>query len=164
MSTLFPDYLTISAAELGRGTPVKVRVLSDMASIARDVAEAMKAEIIGAQRAGRAATLIVPVGPVDQFPILAKMINDERTDCRDVVLINMDEYLTNEDEFVSADNPLSFRGYMERAFYSLIDPALAPRPENRVFPDPSDCGAIQRSIESRGGLDACFGGIGINGP
>src|ERR1051325_145300 len=136
MSTLFPDYLTISAAELGRGTPVKVRVLSDMASIARDVADA----------------------PGDQFPILAKMINDERTDCRDVVLINMDEYLTNEDEFVSADHPLSFRGYMERAFYSLIDPALAPRPENRVFPDPSDCGAIQRSIESRGGLGACFGG------
>jgi glucosamine-6-phosphate deaminase len=48
-------------------------------------------------------------------------------------------------------------------FYHLIDPALAPRPENRVFPDPSDCGAIQRLIEQRGGVDACFGGIGING-
>jgi len=160
---VFPDYLTIPAAELGQGTPVKVRVLGDMASIARDVAEAMREEILRAQREGRAATLIVPVGPVDQFPILAKMINDERIDCRDVALINMDEYLTDDDQFVPADHPLSFRGYMDRAFYSLLDPALAPRTENRVFPDPRDCDAIQRLIEQRGGVDACFGGIGING-
>ncbi|MBI5774536.1 MAG: glucosamine-6-phosphate isomerase [Verrucomicrobia bacterium] len=163
MSTLFPDYLKIPAAELGQGTPVKVRVLGDMASIARDVAGAMREEILRAQHEGRAATLIVPVGPVDQFPILAKMVNDERMDCRDVVLINMDEYLTDDDQFVPADHPLSFRGYMERAFYRLLDPALAPRPENRVFPDPQDCGAIQRLIVKRGGVDACFGGIGING-
>ena len=157
------DYLTISADELGRGTSVRVRVLGDMASLARDLANAIKQEIVDAQAAGRAATLIVPVGPVDQFPILAQTINDERIDCRDVMLINMDEYLTGDDRFVPADHPLSFRGYMDRAFYELIDPALAPRPELRVFPDPQDCAAVPRLIATRGGVDACFGGIGING-
>ncbi len=159
----FPGYLTVAAAELGKGTPVKVRVLGDMASIARDMAGGMKGEILRARREGRAATLIVPVGPVDQFPILAKAINDERMDCREVVLINMDEYLTDADEFVAADHPLSFRGYMDRAFYNLLDPSLAPRPENRVFPDPKNSGALQRLIDERGGVEACFGGIGING-
>jgi glucosamine-6-phosphate deaminase len=123
----------------------------------------MKHEIVTARRAGRAATLIVPVGPVDQFPVLAQAINDERIDCRDVMLINMDEYLTDDDRFVPLDHPLSFRGYMDRAFYELIDPALAPRPEHRVFPDPQDCAAVPRLIAARGGVDACFGGIGING-
>jgi glucosamine-6-phosphate deaminase len=160
---MISDYIKTPAAELGKSTPVKVRVLGDMASIAHDLAEAMRGEIVGAQRAGRAATLIIPVGPVDQFPILAQRINEERIDCRDVVLINMDEYLTDDDQFVPVDHPLSFRGYMDRAFYGLLDPALAPCPENRVFPDPNDCGAIQRLIEKRGGVDACFGGIGING-
>jgi glucosamine-6-phosphate deaminase len=157
------DTLTLPAAELGRGTPVKIRVLGDMASIARDLANAMKEEILAAQRSGGTATLIVPVGPVDQFPLLARMINDERIDCREVVLINMDEYLTDDDQFVPADHPLSFRGYMERAFYALLDPALAPPPAHRVFPDPCDGGAIARLIATRGGVDACFGGIGING-
>lgn len=157
------DFLKISAAELGHGTPVKIRVLADLASIARDLADAMKQEILAAQNAGRAATLIIPVGPVDQFPLLARMINDERIDCRDVMLINMDEYLTDADEFVPADHPLSFRGYMDRSFYHLLDPALAPLPQNRVFPDPGNPGALQRSIDARGGVDACFGGIGING-
>lgn len=158
-----PDYLRVSVADLGKGTSVKVRVLGDMASIGRDAAEAMRREILNAQAESRGATLIVPVGPVEQFPLLAQMINDERINCRDVVLINMDEYLTDDDRFIPADHPLSFRGFMNRLFYDRLNPALAPRPENRVFPDPQDPGATPRLIESRGGADACFGGIGING-
>ena len=127
------------------GTPVKVRVLGDMASIGRDMADAMRREILDARAAGRGATLIVPVGPVDQFPLLAQMINDERIDCRDVVLINMDEYLTDDDRLRSADHPLSFRGFMDRLFYDRLDPALAPPPENRVFPDPRASGADRRA-------------------
>ncbi len=157
------DYLAVSAADLGRGTPVKIRVLGDLASVALDLATAMRDEIRRGQNHGSAATLIVPVGPVDQFPLLARMINEARLDCRDVVLINMDEYLTDDDQFVPVAHPLSFRGYMDRAFYDLLDPALAPRPENRLFPTPHDDGALQRRIAARGGVDACFGGIGING-
>src|SRR5438034_2500447 len=52
---------------------------------------------------------------------------------------------------------------MSRKFYDLLDTKLAPRAEIRVFPDPNDCGAIGRLIAERGGVDACFGGIGING-
>ncbi len=157
------DYLKIPASDLGRGTPVRVCVLSDMASIAHDLAVAIREELLAAQRRSGAATLIVPVGPVDQFPLLARMINEEQIDCRDVMLINMDEYLTPDDEFVPADHPLSFRGYMDRAFYQLLDSGLAPRAANRVFPEPRDGGGLQRLIAERGGVDACFGGIGING-
>jgi len=91
------------------------------------------------------------------------MVNDRRIDCRDVVMINMDEYLTDDDRYVPADHPLSFRGFMDRLFYHRLDPALAPLPEHRVFPDPQHPGRIAQLIEARGGVDACFGGIGING-
>ena len=160
---MFPDYLNITAAELGRGQPVKVRFCTDMADIGRDLAEAMLEEIRRAQAEGRNATLIVPVGPVDEYPILVKRINEAQFSCRDVMLINMDEYLTDDDRCVPTEHPLSFRGYMNRVFYDLLDPALAPLLENRVFPDPRNCGAIQRLIDERGGVDACYGGIGING-
>ena len=160
---MFPDYLTVSASDLGKGTKVKVIVKTDMASIGEAVAQDMFEEIVSAKKQGREATLIVPVGPVDQFPILAKRINSERLSIRDVVLINMDEYLTNDDRWISIDHPLSFRGYMNRLFYDLLDPALAPKPENRVFPDPQRCGEVDNLIVARGGVDACFGGIGING-
>src|SRR4030095_1782728 len=44
-----------------------------------------------------------------------------------------------------------------------LDRALAPPTENQIFPDPSNLSAIQQLIEQRGGVDVCFGGIGING-
>jgi glucosamine-6-phosphate deaminase len=157
------DYLYIAAKELGRGQPVKLRVLGDQASVADDMARAMADSVRQAAARGHGATLIVPVGPVDQFPVLARIVNVERLSLRDTVFINMDEYLTDDDRWLPADHQLSFRGFMDRAFYDLLDADLSPRPENRVFPDPRDPGAIGRLIGARGGVDSCFGGVGING-
>ncbi len=160
---MFPDYLKVLPTDLGKGTKVKVTIKTDMASIAQTVAEDMLAEILQAKERGKEATLIVPVGPVDQFPILARIINEKKISLRDVVLINMDEYLTDDDQWIPAEHPLSFRGYMNRLFYDLLAPALAPKMENRVFPHPQKCGDIQKLIDARGRVDATFGGIGING-
>ncbi len=163
MSAELPAYLSIPPDEIGRGSPVKFHLRGDMADIAQHMAQAIIDVIAQASKEGREATLIVPVGPVDQFAVLANMINPQRRDCRDVVLIQMDEYLTNDDRWIDANHPLSFRGYMNRQFYDLVDPDLAPCPENRLVPDPRDLEAIQRRIDQRGGVDAAFGGIGING-
>jgi glucosamine-6-phosphate deaminase len=161
---LMPEYLLVESDRLGMGSGVVVRIVpGDMQAIGRDMARVMLDEIRAAQIRGRAATFIVPVGPVDQYPILASEINQKRIDCRELCLINMDEYLTDDDQWVPIDHPLSFRGYMDRMFYNRLDPALAPRQENRIFPDPRAPDRIQQRIESRGGVDVCFGGIGING-
>src|ERR1041385_2637822 len=91
---MLPDYLRIPAAGLGKGTPVKVRILGDMAALARDLAQVMFDEIAAGEESGRGATLIVPVGPVDHWPLLAHMVNARKLSCRRAVFINMDEYLT----------------------------------------------------------------------
>jgi glucosamine-6-phosphate deaminase len=164
VTALMPDYLAVRPEDLGKGSGVAVRVVTGgMAEIGADLARVMFDEIKAGYERGRPATFIVPVGPVDQYPILAQMINDARLDCRDVCLINMDEYLTADNQWIPADHPLSFLGYMDRLFYDRLDPALAPRKENRVFPHPQRCDEVQRIIDRRGGVDACFGGIGING-
>lgn len=160
---LLPDYVHIPPAELGLGQTVRVHITTDAESLAREMARSMADEILAAARAGRGATLIVPVGPVDQFPLLAELINRERIDCRQSVFINMDEYLTDADHWLPESHPLSFRGYMGRAFYDRLDPLLAPPPDQRVFPDPRHPEAIGQWIAARGGVDACYGGIGING-
>lgn len=164
MTLRLPDYLAVRPEDLGKGSGVAVRVVSGgMAEIGADLARVMFDEIKACQAKGRAATFIVPVGPVDQYAVLAGMINETRLDCRDVCFINMDEYLTEDDRWIPVDHPLSFVGYMDRLFYDRVNPELAPRMENRVFPHPERCGEIQKLIDRRGGVDVCFGGIGING-
>ena len=105
----------------------------------------------------------MPVGPVDQYPLLAGLLNQKKVSCRDVAFVNMDEYLDAHDEAVSETHPLSFRGYMNRAFYHVLDASLAPLPANRVFPEPHNPDALGEFIAARGGVDVCYGGIGING-
>lgn len=164
MSFLLPDYLRVSSDQLGDGTSVRVSVVADMQAMAVSFATAILDEIRACEQgSGKPATFIIPVGPVEQFPLLAAMINAERIDCRNVLLINMDEYLTDGDRWIDAEHPLSFRGYMQRLFYDRVNPELAPLAENRVFPDPQNPQDIQKLIDRRGGVDACFGGIGING-
>jgi glucosamine-6-phosphate deaminase len=158
MTTGLPEYLSIPPRELGRGTPVRVEIVGDIDDVARHFAQALFDEITDKPN----VTMVLPVGPVDQFPLLAQMVNQARLDCREMAIINMDEYLSG-DQWVSIDHPLSFRGYMNRKFYDLLDPHLAPRAENRMFPDPMEPSAVQRIIDARGGLDVCYGGIGING-
>jgi glucosamine-6-phosphate deaminase len=158
-----PDYLEVPPEQLGEGEPVAVRVSGDMQQLASDFADDMLAEIEAVRQAGRSPTFIAPVGPVDHYPILAERINERRIDCRDLTLIQMDEYLDESDRMVPEDHPLSFRGFLRRKFYDLLDADLAPTQENRVCPSPEAPEQLQQIIDERGGVDACFGGIGING-
>src|SRR6188472_742557 len=110
MSWRPPDYLSVKADQLGQGASVKVRIGGDQQQIAEDFARAILAVIQECAAAQKATTLILPVGPVDQFPILAALINEQKVDCRELVIINMDEYLADKDQWVPLDHPLSFRG------------------------------------------------------
>lgn len=163
MTDTVPDYLSVPAERLGDGTCVAVEIVDGVDGVARHMADAMLECIAAARCEGRSATMIVPVGPVDHFPVVAEQINEQKIDCRDMMLINMDEYLTDDDQWISPDHPLSFRAFMDRKFYDLIDNSLAPKHANRVFPHPDRCQEIQHMIDERGGVDVCFGGIGING-
>jgi glucosamine-6-phosphate deaminase len=160
---MLPEYLSVPPESLGSGTSVKVRILGDMQSVGQDLALTLKAEIVQGNEEARPVVFIIPVGPVDQYPILAQMLNDEKISCRNIVFIGMDEYLDEQGQWLPTDHPLSFRAYLNRMFYDRIDPALAPAPENRIFPDPRDLTLIPKVIAAAGGVDACFGGIGING-
>ena len=157
------DYLRIPASELGRGQPVQVRLLGDQMALARDLAQAILQELRARASAASGATLILPVGPVDHYPILAQLLNQQKISCRNAVFILMDEYLDEDDLWVPESHPLSFRGFVQRTFYDLLDPDLAPPPAHRLVPDPRRPQALQQLIDSRGGVDACFGGLGING-
>jgi glucosamine-6-phosphate deaminase len=155
--------MAIPREQLGRGTAVAVRVVADAGSLAARMAEEMAQLIRSSAQPGRVVSAIVPVGPVDQYEPLVKIITDERLDCSRVTFINMDEFLDDRGDWIDPAHPLSFRGFMDRAFYDRLPPGAGFRPENRIFPDPHLPGATTALLAERGGVDVCFGGIGLNG-
>lgn len=127
--------------------------------LARSIAQEIKENNLK----GRPTRLILPVGPKQHYRILAEMINRERINCHDLFTFNMDEYLDWQGRLISEDHPLSFRGYMKNNFFGLLDPELAP-PDNHIhFPDPLNLDLLAEKIEEVGGIDTCYGGIGIHG-
>jgi glucosamine-6-phosphate deaminase len=155
--------MSIPRDALGRGTAVRVRVAGDAEALAAAMAQEMAEVIRAHNRLGRPTCLIVPVGPIGQYAPLAARIAEEGLDCAQVTFINMDEFLGPDGRWIDPAHPLSFRGFMDRAFYALLPSSARFRPENRVFPDPARPGAIAEVIAARGGVDVAFGGIGLNG-
>lgn len=157
------DYFRISAQELGEGAKIPLKKLGDSGEVFYEMALEMVTEIERNNAQGRRTVFICPVGPVGQYPIFVRLVNERRLSLKNCWFINMDEYLTDEGEWIDEGSKLSFHGFMNRAVYSRLDPALVMPPEQRVFPDPHDLARIPQLMEALGGVDIAFGGIGING-
>lgn len=157
------DYYHISAQELGKGAKLPILKLGDSGEVFYEMAAEMCAAIRANNAAGKPTVFICPVGPVGQYPIFVRLVNREQLSLKNCWFINMDEYLTDDGQWIAEENPLSFRGFMAREVYGKIAPELLMPEEQRVFPDPNDLGRIPALIEELGGVDIAFGGIGING-
>ena len=157
------NYYQISAEELGKNAKVPLLKLGDSGEVFYEIALEMVNEIEKNNAVGRRTVFICPVGPVGQYPIFVRLVNERRLSLKNCWFINMDEYLTDEKTWIPKEHKLSFRGFMDRTVYTKVKPELLMPEEQRVFPDPKDPGHIQDVIEKLGGVDICFGGIGING-
>lgn len=152
-----------SKEELLASSKLPIAVMEDEAAVFHAMAVEMVSEIRRKNESGERTVFICPVGPVGQYPYFVDMVNREDISLKNVWFINMDEYLTAEKQWIDIDDRLSFRGFMSRFVYSQIRPELVMPENQRIFPCPGDEGAIQELIGRLGGVDICFGGIGING-
>jgi glucosamine-6-phosphate deaminase len=165
IAAAYPPELRLPPEALGKGSRIGFSVVPDNAALIERFAGAMLDEYRAAKGAGREKVVfIVPVGPVGQFERLAERARRESISLRDLVVINMDEYLTDDGrDFIPENDPLSFRRHMEERFYARLPGELAPPLEQRLFPDPRDPANVARAIALHGGVDVCFGGVGITG-
>ncbi len=112
---------------------------------------------------GEPTVMVVPYGPIGPYARLVYLINKYRVDLKNCVFINMDEYMASNTDYIAKEDPLSFRGGMDRIFYSKIPKEQNVLPENRIFPDPCHPEQVQEIIDRYGKLDMAWGGVGING-
>ena len=157
------QYYHISAQELGKGARIPILKLGDSGEVCYELAMEMVREIQKNNAAGRRTVFICPVGPVGQYPIFVRLVNQQGISLKNCWFINMDEYLQDDGTWLPQEDRLSFRGFMQRTVYSQIQPVLLMPDEQRVFPDPKAPEKVQQLIERLGGVDIAFGGIGING-
>lgn len=153
----------ISAEELLSSPKIPITVKNNPYEIYIEFALDMICEVINNNNQNRRTVMICPCGPVEQYPIFARLVNQLRVDLKNTWIINMDEYLTDGDKRISSDNPFSFVNVMNENLYRQINPDLVMPKEQRIFPDPDNLDYIPKLIEDLGGVDIAFGGVALNG-
>lgn len=155
--------MTMPVEELRRRARIPFRLLADIPSVLADFARSIADEIIARNARGEPARLILPVGPVAQYPILVDITNSERISWRDVHVFQMDEFLDWQGRPIPESHPLSFGGFLKRELFSKIDPVLRLPAEQHQVPHPFRPDEISERIAAAGGVDVCYGGIGYHG-
>ena len=154
---------SIESSELGKGTHIKVKILKNREAISDVFARTISDKIIENNEKKQNSCFIMPVGPIGQYRKLARIVNREEIDVSNLYFFNMDEYVGKDGRNLSASHPFSFTCFVKTEFLDLIDKGRGLRKENFYLPDAQNVKAISQAIEKAGGVDICFGGIGLNG-
>ena len=155
--------LSIPDDLLARAGQVQLESVRDLDSLYLHFARNIANEIKAHNEAGEPTRLILPVGPIGQYPLLVQICNQEAISWQNVHTFNMDDYLDWQGRSLSLDHPLSFEGYMRREVFAQLDPALRIPDKQIHFPDPRNLDRVSQQIADLGGIDTCYGGIGYHG-
>ena len=153
--------LQLSPAEVRARAGERLLVCQDIDGLHQRMAEDIAAEIIAAADAGQALNLILPVGPTGQYVYLVMLINEQNLDLAHCTFFFMDEYCDENGRALPPTHPLSFRGIAGGLF---LDRLSVPLAESQViFPTEDNIDVLSGQIVAAGGIDTCYGGIGIHG-
>jgi glucosamine-6-phosphate deaminase len=149
--------------ELEPRSGIPVKVLPDYESLYDAVAEMMIRFI--EEKKGEKVTMILPVGPTQQYPVFAKKVNERGISLKNLWTFNMDEFLDRNGKTIPESHPLSFKGDMMQNFYGLIRPELRMPIEQMHFPRHDNLEEIDRAFDRHApdGVDLCLAAVGPEG-
>lgn len=87
-----------------------------------------------------------PIGPTEQLPLVARLVNELDLDIRRAHFWGMDEWIGEDGQPVPITHPLSFARADKEMCFDLIKPELRIPDENLHFPD-GDLAAYSRTYD-----------------
>lgn len=154
--SLSPEQIIAKAGE-------RLIVCESIDDLHQQMAQDIYQEIVGNNQQGRRTVLILPVGPTGQYPILTQMLITNRVSLAQCWFFFMDEYCDDRGVAVNANHPLSFKRIAHDLFLDEVTKHGDLDPQRVIFPDEHNIEALPQIIADAGGIDTCYGGIGIHG-
>lgn len=144
--------------------PMKWLAVTDYHEMSRIGAERIYQVIAEASKARRRVNIGLATGNtmLELYPLLAKMLNENKVGLDLLHTYNLDEYVA-DGKAVPREHPLSYYTYMHSNLFRHIDPALGLTEKRIHFPDPLNPDAFDAELAAGGGLDLQLLGIGFNG-
>lgn len=154
--SLSPDAVRQRAGE-------KLVVCADLDALHQRMAADILTEIETNNAANQPTRLILPVGPTGHYPLLAQMIAEQAVSLAQCWFFFMDEYCDDDGRAVEMTHPLSFKRVAQALFLDHLPASCGLRAERVVFPNQANIARLADILDDVGGIDTCYGGIGIHG-
>lgn len=157
LAPLWWDYTTLDAEILNDAAKLSAKDLAQLArpgftvNFYNTVEEFYAAEALEYIRAWREATpdnpvgVCGPIGPTEQLPLVAQMVNAMELNLKNAHYWGMDEWVENG-KTVTTDHPLSFSKCVKEMCFDKMDPAFRMPVENMHFPS-GDIAAYTKSYD-----------------
>ncbi len=155
--------LNLSPKQMQKKAGKRLQIVEDIDLLHQHFAESIALEIETNNKKGRTTKLILPVGPVGQYPILAEIINTKKISLKKCWFFMMDEHCDDNGITLPANHPLSFRYTFDNMFLSQLSKSRIIPAKQLIFPDHYNVQTLKAKIKSVGGIDTTYGGIGIHG-
>jgi glucosamine-6-phosphate deaminase len=155
--------MSIPLEEIDKYSNVGVRIVETTNELYKIMARSMADIIINNNHKDIPTKIILPVGPTPQYEVLVQICNNEKIKLSRLWLFFMDEYLDWEGRLIPESHPMSFRGYMKKHLFELLNSNLGLSDSQIIWPDPADLDNNCNKIKELGGIDVCYGGIGYHG-
>jgi glucosamine-6-phosphate deaminase len=156
------ELLQLSPEELVNRSGGRLTILKDLEALHQHFAAALAEQIKSNNEKGEPTVLILPYGPIPQYDIFVDLVNAQQISLENCTFFFMDEYCDQNGVVIPPSHPLSFRGGINQ-FFSRIDHSLAIPDGQVVFPTQENLHRLTQMIQEAGGVDTCYGGIGIHG-
>jgi len=111
----------------------------------------------------RSTKIILPIGPTGQYPYLVELIEKFSLDLSNCWFFFMDEYCDEDGYALTINHPLSFKRIAKALFLLPLKDKFGLKNSQVTFPEETNISNLANIIESLGGIDTCYGGIGIHG-
>ena len=158
------EILALDSDEVIRRAKGQLVVFDTLDEVYDYLAEEMVKEFAKAAKGRKVVNFIMPVGPTQPYRLMAEKINYRQISLKTVRFFFMDEYVDDEkDELIPMTNPLSFRGQIGPLLFDHIRPDLMMPKSQIIFPTPKNLKDLPKMIRDLGGIEVCYGGIGIHG-
>jgi glucosamine-6-phosphate deaminase len=155
--------LKLTPAEVKRKADSHLYCFEDCDGIHKRITEDMVSFIKARNAKGEKTSFILPVGPVGQYPLFLEAVNRQKISLKNCHFFYMDENADNSGYALTTEHPLSFQREMRKLWLDKIEPELAIPEDQLFFPGEKNIHMLAEKIEKIGGIDICFGGIGIHG-
>jgi glucosamine-6-phosphate deaminase len=162
-STEVRDLSKLTPEEVVARAKKHLIVCEDLNDLYKHFAKEIFNEIQNNNLSGLPTRLILPIGPIGQYPQLTKMIEEKKLSLANCWFFFMDEYCDENGDSLTINHPLSFKRIAKRDFLLPLKNNFGLNQSQVIFPDENNINKLANLIDEIGGIDTCYGGIGIHG-